>query len=81
MAGEKSLQNTQIAERKDSVQYIDSQFKISETVNHLHSLMKEVTKDKIDANSVNAACNCVHNLNLTIKTTIAAAKFINDIND
>lgn len=39
-------------------------------------MMTEVTKDEINANTVNAACNCVQNLNLTIKTAMQAARFL-----
>lgn len=40
--------------------------------------MKEVTKKEITADTVNAACNCVQNLNLTIKTAIQAAKYLSE---
>lgn len=38
--------------------------------------MSEVTKEEVTADTVNAACNCVQNLNLTIKTAMQAAKFL-----
>ena len=40
--------------------------------------MTEVTKNELTADTVNAACNCVSNINNTIKTAIAAAKFLSD---
>lgn len=65
-----------IAKRKASIQFVDQQFNVSQTVHHLQNLMTEVTKDRITADTVNAACNCVQNLNLTIKTAMQAARFI-----
>jgi len=41
-------------------------------------MMKEVTKNEINPDSVNAACNCVQNLNNTIKTAIQAARYLSD---
>lgn len=56
--------------------FVDKQFQVSETVNHLQSLMKAVTSERVTPDTVNAACNCVQNLNLTIKTAMQAARFI-----
>ena len=64
-------------ERKDAVTFVDDKFNVKGTVNHLHKMMKEVTKDQITPDTVNAACNCVSNLNETIKTAMSAARFIN----
>ncbi len=41
-------------------------------------MMKEVTKKEMTADTVNAACNCVTNINNTIKTAIAAARYLSD---
>lgn len=57
---------------------ISDRFGVVETVKTLQGMMKEVTKDKITPDTVNAACNCVQNLNLTIKTAIQAAKYLSD---
>ena len=57
---------------------ISDQFGVGDTVKTLQKMMREVTKDKITPDTVNAACNCVQNLNLTIKTAIQAAKFLSD---
>lgn len=65
-----------IEKQKAAVIFVDQQFGVTETVKHLQTLMKEVTKDKMNADTVNAACNCVSNLNLTIKTAIQAARFV-----
>jgi hypothetical protein len=45
-------------------------------VGQLQKMMEEVTKEEINPNTVNAACNCVQNLNLTIKTAMQAARFL-----
>lgn len=57
---------------------INDRFGVGESVRQLQGLMKEVTKEKVTADTVNAACNCVQNINLTIKTAIQAAKFLSD---
>lgn len=57
---------------------ISDRFGVVETVKSLQYMMKEVTKEKITPDSVNAACNCVQNLNLTIKTAIQAARYLSD---
>lgn len=57
---------------------INDRFGVGESVRQLQSLMKEVTKKEVTADTVNAACNCVQNINLTIKTAIQAAKFLSD---
>ena len=60
------------------VQFIDKQFKIGEAIGHLHHMMKEVTKDGLNAGTVNAACNCVARINETIDTSIRAARFLSE---
>lgn len=60
---------------------INDKFGVVETVRTLQHMMKEVTKKDINPDSVNAACNCVQNLNLTIKTAIQAARYLSDRND
>lgn len=64
--------------KTEKIQFIDSKFKISNVVEQLHTMMKEVTKEKIDANTVNAACNCVARLNETINVSIQAAKYLDE---
>lgn len=61
--------------RKD-LNYINETFNITDTVNHLHKIMKEVTSQEITSKTVNAACNCVSQLNQTINTTIHAARYL-----
>lgn len=60
---------------------ISDRFGVVETVKTLQHMMREVTKEEVTAETVNAACNCVNNLNLTIKTAIQAAKYLADNND
>lgn len=57
---------------------ISDRFGLVETVRSLQYMMKEVTKKEITPDSVNAACNCVQNLNLTIKTAIQAARYLSE---
>lgn len=57
---------------------ISDRFGVVETVRNLQNMMKEVTKKEITPDSVNAACNCVQNLNLTIKTAIQAARYLSE---
>lgn len=57
---------------------INDRFGVGESVRQLQGLMREVTKEKVTADTVNAACNCVQNINLTIKTAIQAAKFLSE---
>jgi DNA-binding CsgD family transcriptional regulator len=64
--------------QEDKIQFIDKTFKVGETLDHLHKMMKDVTKQEMNANTVNAACNCVARLNETINTAIQAAKFLNE---
>lgn len=57
---------------------ISDRFGVVDTVKTLQHMMKEVTKKEITADTVNAACNCVQNLNNTIKTAIQAARYLSD---
>ncbi len=57
---------------------ISDRFGVVDTVKALQRMMNEVTKKEVTPDSVNAACNCVQNLNLTIKTAIQAAKYLSD---
>ncbi|MBL7544292.1 MAG: helix-turn-helix transcriptional regulator [Bdellovibrionaceae bacterium] len=64
--------------QEDKITFIDEKFRVGDTITTLHNMMKEVTKDEITPNTVNAACNCVARLNETINTAIQAAKFLNE---
>ena len=65
-----------IDERRKAIRDINDQFGVGKTVAQLQKMMEEVTKEEISPNTVNAACNCVQNLNLTIKTAMQAARFL-----
>lgn len=62
--------------RREALADINDQFQVGESVKQLQHLMKEVTKKEVSADTVNAACNCVSNINQTIKTVIQAANFL-----
>lgn len=62
----------------EKVEFIDKQFQIGEVMTHLRTMMKEVTKESINPNTVNSACNCIARMNETINTTILAARFLNE---
>ena len=67
---------TVVDERRRAIRDISDQFGVGNTVKQLQTMMEQVTKDEINPNTVNAACNCVQNLNLTIKTAMQAARFL-----
>jgi hypothetical protein len=60
---------------------ISVRFGVVETVRTLQGMMKNVTAKEITPDTVNAACNCVSNINLTIKTAIQAAKYLSGEKD
>lgn len=64
--------------RGNALREISDRFGVVDTVKTLQKMMIEVTKKEITPDTVNAACNCVQNLNLTIKTSIQAAKYLSD---
>jgi hypothetical protein len=41
-------------------------------------MMKDVTSKEVNAANVNAACNCISQLNNTLNTVISAAKFLKE---
>lgn len=61
---------------KEALETVDEKFKVGEVMNHLHLMMKGVTKDQMTPETVMAACNCVARLNETIGTAIEAARFL-----
>lgn len=77
---EKSLaprgSDAQLEVRRAALADIDDRFAVAASVKKLQHLMDEVTKKEITADTVNAACNCVSNINTTIKTVMAAAQFL-----
>lgn len=77
---DQGARQTQVVQKsqEDKINFIDSKFQVGHTINHLHTMMKEVTKEEINPSTVNAACNCVARLNETINTAIQAARFLNE---
>jgi DNA-binding CsgD family transcriptional regulator len=71
-------ENKQPTSQMQKIEFINDKFKVGDSINQLHSMMKGVTKDGINPATVNAACNCVARLNETINTAIQAAKFLNE---
>jgi hypothetical protein len=72
------IKHINVSDRKGDILFVDEKFKISETVNKLHKMMTEVTKEDFSAKNVNAACHCISQLNATINTVIGAARFLRD---
>lgn len=64
--------------RKKALGDINDRFGVGDSVKQLQSLMKTVTQKEVTADTVNAACNCVSNINSTVKTAIMAARYLSD---
>lgn len=64
--------------RHNSLRRIDTQFNVSGSIRTLQELMRSVTDKELSAETVNAACNCVSQINSTMKTAIMAAKYLSD---
>lgn len=62
--------------QRNKINFIDDKFKVGKSIDQLHNMMMEVTKDQMTAANVNAACNCVSRINETINTAISAARFL-----
>lgn len=62
--------------QRNKINFIDDKFKVGKSIDQLHTMMMEVTKDQMTAANVNAACNCVSRINETINTAISAARFL-----
>lgn len=60
----------------EALKEISERFRLADTVSLLQTMMKDVTSKDINAENVNAACNCVNALNSTIKTAISASRFL-----
>lgn len=63
-------------DNQGSVAFVVDRFRVGDTVDQLHIMMKEATKSDYSPNAINAACNCVARLNETINTVINAARFV-----
>lgn len=66
------------AGKQSALKDISERFGVVDTVKTLQRMMNEITKKEITPDTVNAACNCVQNLNLTVKTAIQAARFLSE---
>lgn len=71
-------ENLPVTTQENKLDKINKTFQVSETVEQLHKMMKEVTGKEITPRTVNAACNCVNALNQTIDMTIKAARFLSE---
>ena len=65
-------------DKRRDIQYIADTFGLKETVEQLHFMMKEVTKSQITPQTVNAACNCVQQLNCTVDMAIKASRYLSE---
>ena len=65
-------------DRRKDIEYINDTFNLKDAVEHLRFMMKDVTKEEVNARTVNAACNCINQLNQTIDTAIKAARFLRE---
>jgi len=72
------IQNLPIQNKQQQIEFVNEKFALDETVGQLHLMMSEVTKEEISPKTVNAACNCVQQLNNTIDMAIKAAKFLSE---
>lgn len=64
--------------KRNALSDSNDRYGVGESVRQLQNLMKKVTEKEVTADTVNAACNCAQNINLTIKTAIQAAKFLSE---
>ena len=72
------IRNVDSVAKKSDLEFINKTFCVDKTVEHLHTMMTEVTKKEFNAQNVNAACHCVSQMNATINTVINAARFIRE---
>ena len=63
--------------QEDKVSFVAEKFKVGEVIDHLYTMMQEVTKQDFNPATVSAACQCVSKINETMNTTINAARFLN----
>lgn len=66
------------AVRNQALRYINDRYGVTDNVRVMRTLMVKVTEKDITAETVNAACNCVSSINETLRTAIAAARFLSD---
>ena len=73
--GDKELQKI---DKRADLEYIQSSFKVNSVIEHLHNMSMEITKQEVNYKNINAACNCIQQLNSTIDTAIRAARFLRE---
>ncbi len=61
--------------RRNDLEYVQEKFDVGSSVELLHKMMKEVTQKEFSSRNVNAACNCIHELNNTIKRQLELQNF------
>lgn len=66
------------SKKHKQIEFIAEKFSVGETIETLHVMMKEVTKKDINPATVNAACNCVQQLNNTLNSVINAARYLDE---
>lgn len=64
----------QKADAQDQVNFVVNTFKINDTIDHLHTMSKEVTRGDYSVEKVMAACQCIGRMNETINTVMKAAQ-------
>jgi predicted Abi (CAAX) family protease len=76
--GTQNLPTKTIADKRKDIAYVAETFQMKQTIEQLQFMMKEVTKSGISAATVNAACNCVQQLNCTIDMAIKASRYLSE---
>lgn len=78
MGNEITTPTNEFGTKKDKINYINETFQFSKSINQLHSMVDGIVKQEINANNVNAACNCIARLNETVDTLIKATKYLDE---
>jgi RNA polymerase sigma factor (sigma-70 family) len=71
-------QNTPLARQdgQDQVNFVVNTFRINESIDHLQTMSREVTKGDYSVEKVMAACQCIGRMNETIQTVMKAAQVL-----
>jgi len=78
MGSKDAISKSKTLNRQDAVGIISERFQLNKSVALLQKMSEQITAKEITVETVGAACDCISNLNNTIKTVIMAAKFISD---
>lgn len=76
--GKNQFKGQGLEDRRNDIRYIDESFGIAKVINNLHKMSQDIVSKEISAENINAACNCIGQLNNLINTTINAARFLNE---